>query len=176
MTFIPRVALVFDSVGLGEWVVWFVVILVVVGPKRLPGIARKIGRMSEVFRRAADEFRRQLLTMDQEPVKTPESSSTDADGVPKYDDGTTEDPYSSLPEDSLSGESPYPGNEDQWSSTQLSDIPPEADDAAAETSAESGAAGDVPIVDRAVEESAMAESSRGAAEPAPTPATPEAKA
>ena len=56
MTFIPRVALVFDSVGLGEWVVWFVVILVVVGPKRLPGIARKIGRMSEVFRRAADEL------------------------------------------------------------------------------------------------------------------------
>ena len=153
------------------------VILVVVGPKRLPGIARKLGRMSEVFRRAADEFRRQLLTMDQEPVKPPESSSTDSDGVPGYD-GSTEDPYSSLHEDSISGESPYPGNEDQWSSTQLSDIPPEEPKPDADADANAGITDESPFDDRAVAESAMAESDRveDTGEPQEMSAPPEAKA
>lgn len=118
--FIP-LALFFDSTGAGEWVVLFIVVLLVVGPKRLPEIARKLGKWMETFRRAADEFRRQLLTMDQEPEK--EHGQTDVDGVESPD---MEDDYSDPQDDS-----PYPGNEDkvkEWSSDDISDIPPDQDD------------------------------------------------
>jgi sec-independent protein translocase protein TatB len=67
---IPQLAFIFDSVGIGEWVVLLVVIMIVVGPQRLPEIARKMGRWSETFRRAADEFKRQIMTMDEEVHKT----------------------------------------------------------------------------------------------------------
>jgi len=52
------------GVGPGEWLVILAVILIAVGPKRLPEIARKIGRTLEKFRRAADDFRRQIERMD----------------------------------------------------------------------------------------------------------------
>ncbi|HBJ58958.1 MAG TPA: hypothetical protein DDY72_00425 [Verrucomicrobia bacterium] len=57
-------AFLFDSVGFGEWVVLLAVILVVVGPKRLPATARKFGQYYAKFRRAAETFKRQLLDMD----------------------------------------------------------------------------------------------------------------
>ena len=161
MSFTPFFAVVFDSVGAGEWIVLFAVVLIVVGPKRLPEVARKLGRMTEMFRRAADEFRRQLLTMDQEPVQPPDHPSpTDVDGVPSDIHATTDEPSNHLPDTA-----DYPGNEDQvaeWSSTQLSDIPPDPTpsvDPAPAAEAE-------PTVDRAVADAAMAESCRPQEEPA----------
>lgn len=59
-------AIIFDSVGAGEWMVLLAVILVVMGPKRLPSTARKIGAYYSKFRRAADSFKRQLMEMDYE--------------------------------------------------------------------------------------------------------------
>lgn len=59
-------AFLFDSVGFGEWVVLLAVILIVVGPKRLPATARKFGQYYAKFRRAAESFKRQLLDMDSE--------------------------------------------------------------------------------------------------------------
>ena len=102
MSFVPSVAFLTDSAGAGEWIVLFVVILVVIGPKRMPEVARKIGRMMEMFRRAADEFRDQLMTMDKEPhseKKTEVSSG-----------GGTTDPSHT---DAYAGASDYPGNEGQ---------------------------------------------------------------
>ncbi len=58
--------LFFDSVGGGEWLVLLAVILIVVGPKNLPAAARKMGQVLSQLRRAADEFKRQIMTMDQE--------------------------------------------------------------------------------------------------------------
>lgn len=58
--------LFFDSVGGGEWLVLLAVILIVVGPKNLPSAARKVGQILAQLRRAADEFKRQIMTMDQE--------------------------------------------------------------------------------------------------------------
>ncbi len=55
-----------ESVGGGEWLLLLAVILVVVGPKNLPSAARKIGQIMSQLRRAADEFKRQLMTMDEE--------------------------------------------------------------------------------------------------------------
>ena len=59
-------AILFDSVGAGEWLVLLAVLLVVMGPKRLPSTARKIGSYYSKFRRAADSFKRQLMDMDLE--------------------------------------------------------------------------------------------------------------
>ena len=56
--------LVFDSVGAGEWVVLLAVILVVMGPKRLPSALRTFGQYYAKFRRAAESFKRQILEMD----------------------------------------------------------------------------------------------------------------
>ena len=59
-------AILFESVGAGEWLVLLAVLLVVMGPKRLPSTARKIGAYYSKFRRAADSFKRQLMDMDLE--------------------------------------------------------------------------------------------------------------
>ena len=42
------------------------VLLVVMGPQRLPSTARKIGSYYAKFRRAAESFKRQLMDMDLE--------------------------------------------------------------------------------------------------------------
>jgi len=59
-------AILFESVGAGEWLVLLAVLLIVMGPKRLPSTARKIGAYYSKFRRAADSFKRQLMEMDYE--------------------------------------------------------------------------------------------------------------
>ena len=59
-------AILFESVGAGEWLVLLAVVLIVVGPKRLPATARKFGQHYAKFRRAAENFKRQLLEMDTE--------------------------------------------------------------------------------------------------------------
>ena len=63
-------AFIFDSVGFGEWFVLLAVVLIVVGPKRLPETARKLGQYYAKFRRAAESFKRQLLDMDTEFGRT----------------------------------------------------------------------------------------------------------
>ena len=59
-------AVVFDSVGFGEWFVLLAVVLIVVGPRKLPSVARSLGQYYARFRRAADNFKRQLMDMDTE--------------------------------------------------------------------------------------------------------------
>ena len=63
-------AVVFDGIGAGEWLVLLAVVLVFVGPKRLPETARNIGRWYNKFRRAAESFKRQLMEMDTELDRT----------------------------------------------------------------------------------------------------------
>lgn len=92
-------AIIFDSAGAGEWLVLLAVLLVVMGPQRLPSTARKIGAYYSKFRRAAESFKRQLMDMDLEmerefrkaeeeakaAVKIPdigEEGATTADGTP----------------------------------------------------------------------------------------------
>lgn len=69
----------FDSVGPAELLVLFAVVLIVVGPKNLPSAARKMGNFMATLRRAADEFKRQLMTMD---VEDPKPSTKAADPEP----------------------------------------------------------------------------------------------
>jgi Sec-independent protein translocase protein TatA len=101
----------FDAIHPLNIVVLFLVILIVVGPKRIPEVARKLGRMMETFRRAADEFKAQIMAMEQEPKpEQPSNTTTDVDGVPQSSTETSpDDTYSQTYEDS-----PYPGNEQYY--------------------------------------------------------------
>jgi len=109
MAYFPSVAFLTGSVGTGEWIVLFVVVLIVVGPKRLPEIARKIGRTMEMFRRAADEFKDQLMTMDQESPAafTPPDPTDPSQTSSLSDPSVPTDSYDNLYPDSAD----YPGNE-----------------------------------------------------------------
>jgi Tat protein translocase TatB subunit len=50
------------NLGLPEMVFIFLLALVVVGPKRLPGLARQVGKWVAEFKRASNDFRNQLET------------------------------------------------------------------------------------------------------------------
>ena len=80
--FVPQFAFLFESADFTEWIVLLAVILIVVGPKRLPEMARKLGHWTETFRRAADEFKRQIMTMDEEVHKNEHDYMDYAKGEP----------------------------------------------------------------------------------------------
>ncbi len=114
---IPQLAFLMDSVSIGEWIVLLAVILIVVGPQRLPEMARKLGRWAETFRRAADEFKRQIMTMDEEPHKQEPDYMNYAMGEPEEHsgegtsagvDGVTSD-QQDTPIDGGFGETALPG-------------------------------------------------------------------
>lgn len=52
--------------GSGEVILLFLVVLVFFGPRRLPEIARMIGRALEQLRRASQDFRDQVMRIDEE--------------------------------------------------------------------------------------------------------------
>jgi len=141
-------AFILESVGGTEWLVLLGVILIVVGPKNLPAAARKLGSIMSTLRRAADEFKRQLLSMDEEFRKAVdegenESTSTTTDPAdandslaaqtpPAEDDPSTTPDSEDLAEEEGHGydyNSPYPGH-DYYDETQYqagsSDVEPES--------------------------------------------------
>ena len=79
-------AFVFDSVGAGEWLMLLAVLLVVIGPKRLPGVLRKFGSQYAKFRRAAESFKRQLMEMDTEFERAVDSAAREAEEAAKIPD------------------------------------------------------------------------------------------
>lgn len=50
------------NLGMPEMIFIFLLALVVVGPKRLPGLARQLGKYMADFKRASNEFKNQLET------------------------------------------------------------------------------------------------------------------
>lgn len=104
-------AIVFDSVGAGEWLVLLAVLLVIMGPKRLPSTARKIGSYYAKFRRAAESFRRQLMDMDYEMERELQKAAAEAEAAVKGVDepaavaaGPTEAPESAAGESEARGD------------------------------------------------------------------------
>ena len=67
------------------------VVLIVVGPKRLPAAARKIGKIMSELRRAAQSFKDEIMRLD-EPVQPerrndfPSEVSPDDPSIPDLDD------------------------------------------------------------------------------------------
>ena len=107
-------AFVFDSVSGGEWLVLLAVILIIVGPKNLPSAARRVGEIMSKLRRAADEFKRQLMTMDEEMKKTADEIKKEYIDIPEDDADravTDDSDGSDGPYDDYDPENPdYPGH------------------------------------------------------------------
>jgi Tat protein translocase TatB subunit len=54
------------GIGMTELMVIFVIGLVVLGPKRLPELARSLGKSMAEFRRASNEMRREFMNVTEE--------------------------------------------------------------------------------------------------------------
>jgi TatA/E family protein of Tat protein translocase len=63
------------GIGMPELLIILVVALLVLGPKRLPDVARSLGRGMAEFRRASSELRSTLTAPLEEPPKPPASPS-----------------------------------------------------------------------------------------------------
>ncbi len=86
-------AIVFDGVGAGEWLVLLAVLLVVMGPKRLPSVIRSIGNHYAKFRRAAESFKRQIMEMDSEFDRAVDSAAREAEEAAKIPDAAEAPSY-----------------------------------------------------------------------------------
>ena len=84
------------NIGSGELVLIAVVALLVLGPKRLPELARGLGKFLREFRRQTDEVRnvveREFYKMDQEMDVPPPQLTAAADAVPQGLASTNEAP------------------------------------------------------------------------------------
>ena len=86
-------AFIFNDVGFGEWFVLLAVVLVVVGPKRLPEVARTLGRWYSRICRATNTFKRQLMEMECELNDAADSAVRNIEGA-----FTVEEPVSREPQ------------------------------------------------------------------------------
>ena len=130
-------AILFDSAGFGEWFVLLAVVLIVVGPKRLPETARKIGNIYSKFRRAAENFKRELLDMDRsvtnfidETEKTAEDAFTvegdESEKTPGESDG--DEPDGENEGDAYGGPDGYPYDGGESDASHESGASGESDD------------------------------------------------
>ena len=114
-------AFILDSVGAGEWFVLLAVLLVVMGPRRLPATARTIGSYYSKFRRAAETFKRQLMDMDWEMERELEKARREAEAAtkePEPDHGPAEEcppPADDEAEDPYLADYPYMSDDEQGS-------------------------------------------------------------
>ena len=77
-----------SSIGFGELAVVFLAVLILFGPRRLPEIARSIGKALEQLRHASQEFKDQVMNIEQEitreepPDLMPDSPKVEPPAVP----------------------------------------------------------------------------------------------
>jgi Tat protein translocase TatB subunit len=90
------------GIGMPELIVILIIALIVVGPKKLPDLARALGRGFSEFKKAANEVRNtldaEIQTHDQAPKTTerkmlsvPHESTTPKDEVPSSHSATHDD-------------------------------------------------------------------------------------
>lgn len=76
-----------QGIGGGEILVIFVLFLMLFGAKKLPGIARSLGKSVSEFQRAAREVREEFLNADRE-LNKPSTPVVDTPAVPGGSDGS----------------------------------------------------------------------------------------
>ena len=86
------------NIGLSEIMVVLVVALIVLGPNRLPGAARQLGKALQEFRRVTTDFQTEVRDAFSDPVAYP-PPPTDATGTPPQGAPTPPVELPSRPED-----------------------------------------------------------------------------
>ena len=135
-------AFVFDSVGAGEWLLLLAVLLVVMGPKRLPGAIRTFGNHYAKFRRAAETFKRQLMEMDTEFDRAVDAAAREAEEAAKIPDVEAPPEFAEGPADPEGPDySEDPGYPEDMEDLERSESPepPEVSGSPAESSGASDA-------------------------------------
>jgi Tat protein translocase TatB subunit len=89
------------GIGLPELIVIMVVALLVVGPSKLPELARSLGKTFQEFKRMADDVKQTFeedtsdaQTSSEQQVENkeePEKKASDAESIQKKDDSITND-------------------------------------------------------------------------------------
>jgi TatA/E family protein of Tat protein translocase len=69
--------------GLQEWVLILLIVLILFGAKRLPELARGLGQSVNEFRKAKDEFDRELRKTNESLTSTPEKPAAPAPEEPQ---------------------------------------------------------------------------------------------
>jgi TatA/E family protein of Tat protein translocase len=69
--------------GLQEWVLILLIVLILFGAKRLPELARGLGQSVNEFRKAKDEFDRELQKTSTAATTTPEKPAVPAPEEPQ---------------------------------------------------------------------------------------------
>ena len=144
-------AFIFESVGGTEWLVLLGVVLIVVGPKNLPAAARKMGQIMSTLRRAADEFKRQVMSMDQEVTKAVNDATSDA-ASSGSDSSAVADASADVENgaDLYGDDNPYPGYEEYYDETQYQDgSAPDSDGGEGDRAVAEAASGDSPAAEDA---------------------------
>lgn len=145
-----------------ETLVILLVAVIVLGPRRLPEAARRLGHWMGVARRAGDEFKRQILSMDQALDDRLNTAVSDLDALVPSDEALAAKLEAAVAEAEAAFGAPPPASpDDAW------DAPPVPGGLPAEPEPPPGpeaAAGPEP-----------APSSPGAPGPKPDPAAAEAR-
>lgn len=75
------------GIGAGELLLLFVIALVVLGPERLPSLARDVGKVMNDLRRTSDELRSEFLRADEIRPRSVNPPTTQAEPAPVAEPG-----------------------------------------------------------------------------------------
>ncbi len=87
------------GIGTGELLLLFIIALVVLGPERLPGLARDLGKAMQDLRKTSDELTSEFLRADQEAKKA-------AEAPPAVTETAATEPAMTPPQPEAAGEQP----------------------------------------------------------------------
>ena len=98
MNFPASLAFLSGAVGPGELVLIFLAVLLLFGPRRLPEIARTVGKIVNDLRRASQDFRDEIMRLDDPPPPTPPPSPLTGSGETPPKDESSGDSRPAEPE------------------------------------------------------------------------------
>ncbi len=105
------------SPGPMELVVIFLVVLILFGPRRLPEIAKMIGKTLQELRRASEDFKDQVMAIETDSTETEVTVSPSEDAMDDIFEGDEDDDYH--PDDEYGMDDEYHSEvEDETSSTE----------------------------------------------------------
>ena len=76
------------GIGMPELLLILVLALIVLGPKKLPELARALGKGMAEFRRATDELKQEFRQMEHDVEKSPEATVKDDPFLEKSSEAT----------------------------------------------------------------------------------------